>query len=64
MASLVEVGKEKPKLEDIPIVREYPDVFPDELLGQSPERDVDFSIELLPGTTPISKAPSHIALLN
>jgi hypothetical protein len=45
------------KLEDIPVVCEYPDVFPDDLPGMPPDRDVEFVIELQPGTTPISKRP-------
>jgi hypothetical protein len=45
------------KLEDIPIVCEYPDDFPDELPGMPPDRDVEFVIELQPGTAPISKRP-------
>jgi hypothetical protein len=44
-------------LEDIRIVCEYPDVFLEELPGMPPDRDVEFSIELLPGTAPISKRP-------
>jgi hypothetical protein len=44
-------------LEEIPVVCEYPDVFPDELPGMPPDRDVEFVIELQPGTTPISKRP-------
>jgi hypothetical protein len=43
------------KLKDIPIVCEYPDVFPDDLPGMPPDRDIKFIIELQPGTTPISK---------
>jgi hypothetical protein len=43
------------KLKDIPIVCEYPDVFPDDLLGISPERYIEFIIELQPGIAPISK---------
>ncbi|XP_074314779.1 uncharacterized protein LOC141650534 [Silene latifolia] len=42
---------------DVPIVCEFPDVFPDELPGIPPERDVEFSIDLVPGTGPIAKAP-------
>jgi hypothetical protein len=38
------------KLEDIPIVCEYPDIFPDDLLGMPPDRDIEFIIELQPGT--------------
>jgi hypothetical protein len=44
-------------LEKIPVVCEYPDVFPDELPGMPPDRDIEFSIELQPGTAPISKRP-------
>ena len=39
---------------DIPVVCEFLDVFPDELPGLPPDRDVEFKIELLPGTAPIS----------
>ena len=42
---------------DIPVVCEFPDVFLDELLGLPPNRDVEFRIELVPGTTPISRRP-------
>jgi hypothetical protein len=44
-------------LDEIPVVCEYLDVFPDELPGMPPDRDVEFVIELQPGTTPISKRP-------
>jgi hypothetical protein len=42
-------------LEDIRVVQDYPDVFLDELPGMPPDRDIEFLIELLPGTPPISK---------
>jgi hypothetical protein len=45
------------QLEDIPIVCEYPDVFPDDLPGMPPDRDIEFIIELQPGIAPISKRP-------
>jgi hypothetical protein len=45
------------KLEDIPVMCEYPDDFLDELPGMPPDRDVEFVIELQPGTAPISKRP-------
>jgi hypothetical protein len=45
------------KLKDIPIVCEYLDVFPDDLPGMPPDRDIEFIIELQPGTAPISKRP-------
>jgi hypothetical protein len=44
-------------IERIPVVCEYPDVFPDELLGMPPDRDIKFAIELQPRTAPISKRP-------
>ena len=47
----------KPLLCDIPIVCEFPDVFPDELPGLPPDRDVEFRIELVLGTSPISRRP-------
>jgi hypothetical protein len=45
------------QLEDIPVVCEYPDVFPNDLPGMPPDRDVEFVIELQPDTAPISKRP-------
>jgi hypothetical protein len=46
---------EEKKIEHIRIVCEYLDVFLEELLGMPPDRDIEFSIELLPRTGPISK---------
>jgi hypothetical protein len=43
------------EIQDIPVVCEFPDVFPEDLPGLPPERDVEFVIELKPGTTPISR---------
>ncbi|KAL0561651.1 hypothetical protein IC582_002091 [Cucumis melo] len=44
-----------------PVVRDYPDVFPEELPGLPPHREVQFAIELEPGTVPISRAPYRMA---
>jgi hypothetical protein len=44
-------------LEDILVACEFPDVFPEDLLGMPPDRDVEFIIELQPGTTPIFRWP-------
>jgi hypothetical protein len=44
-------------LEEILVVQEYPDVFPEELPGMPPDHDIELLIELLPGTSPISKRP-------
>ena len=45
---------------DILVVCEFPDVFIDELLGLPPDRDVEFRIELVPGTAPISRRPYRV----
>ncbi|KAK1604938.1 hypothetical protein QYE76_028611 [Lolium multiflorum] len=47
-------------LEDVSVVREYPDVFPEELPGLPPDRDVEFLIEILPSTGPIAKRPYNM----
>ncbi|GAU42269.1 hypothetical protein TSUD_81770 [Trifolium subterraneum] len=49
------------KLEEIPVVREFSDVFPEDISDLPPEREVEFSIDLVPGTSPISMAPYHIS---
>jgi hypothetical protein len=46
---------------DVPVVSEFSDVFPEELLGMPPDRDIKFVIELMPGTTPIYKSPYRMA---
>ena len=43
--------------EEVPVVKDFPDVFPEELPDMLPDRDIEFLIELLPGTGPISKRP-------
>ncbi|XP_022015093.1 uncharacterized protein LOC110914614 [Helianthus annuus] len=45
------------RLEDVNVVNEYPDVFPEDLPGLPPEREVEFKIELIPGAKPVAKAP-------
>ncbi|XP_074323658.1 uncharacterized protein LOC141660565 [Apium graveolens] len=63
LAFVKDTSKDKPRIEDYPIVREYEDVFPDELPGFPPHREVEFTIELVPGAEPISKAPYRMAPL-
>jgi hypothetical protein len=46
---------------EVPVVNEFPDVFPKELPGMPPDRDIEFVIELKPGTTPIYKPPYRTA---
>lgn len=63
LASLVAPTAEGPKIEDIPIVREFEDVFLKDPPGLPPDREIDFSIDLLLRTTPISEAPYFMALV-
>ncbi|XP_074562798.1 uncharacterized protein LOC141819374, partial [Curcuma longa] len=62
LAYVVNTTQEKDqKLEEVRVVCNYPEVFPDELPGLAPDREVEFEIELIPGTNPISKAPYRMA---
>jgi hypothetical protein len=54
-------GKEANLLEDIRIVLKFPNMFPEELPGMPPERNVEFAIELIPGITPISKRTYRVS---
>ena len=44
------------------VVNEFLDIFPDDLLGMPPDHDIEFIIELLPGTTPIAKRPYQMGV--
>ncbi|XP_021757319.1 uncharacterized protein LOC110722351 [Chenopodium quinoa] len=58
-----EIDSEKKKGDGrIPVVEEFPNVFPDEIRGMAIVRDVEFTINLVPGTRPIFKAPYRMAL--
>ncbi|TYJ96613.1 Retrotransposable element Tf2 [Cucumis melo var. makuwa] len=61
LAHIVVVQREKLKPEDVPIVKEFLEVFPDDLSGLPPDREIEFTIELLPGTAPISQASYRMA---
>ena len=61
LASVVDTREGETSLTSEPVVREYPDVFPKDLPGLPPHREVDFAIELEPNTTPISRAPYRMA---
>ena len=63
LAYAIELRDSGSRLEDIPIVREFSDVFPEDLPGIPPNREIDFQIELAPRTKPISKAPYRMAPL-
>ncbi|GJX34651.1 putative reverse transcriptase domain-containing protein [Tanacetum coccineum] len=49
------------RLEDVPIVRDFPEVFPEELPGLPPTRQVEFQIDLMPGAAPVARAPYRLA---
>ncbi|GAV82850.1 RVP_2 domain-containing protein [Cephalotus follicularis] len=58
LAHVVDRRKEKGKnIEEVPIVNEFPDVFPVDLVSLPPKRSMEFVIDLLPSTAPISKSP-------
>ena len=61
LAYVVETGQEGTLVDEIPIVREFPDVFPDDIAGLPPEREVEFTIDLIPETEPISIPPYRMA---
>jgi hypothetical protein len=48
--------------DNIHVVKDFPDVFPEELPGMPPDREVEFVIDLLPGTAPISKRPYKMSV--
>ena len=51
------------KIENIPVLKEYTDVFPEEIPGLPPKRELDFTIELVPRVVPNSKAPYRMNIL-
>ncbi|GJU47948.1 putative reverse transcriptase domain-containing protein [Tanacetum coccineum] len=52
---------EKKRLEDVPIIRNFPKVFPEDLPGLPPTRQVEFQIDLIPGVAPVARAPYRLA---
>ncbi|KAJ0556179.1 putative nucleotidyltransferase, Ribonuclease H [Helianthus annuus] len=56
-----EVNKGKTGVKDVPVVREFPNVFPDDIPDLPPSRDIDFRIDLNPGANPIARAPYRLA---
>ncbi|GJV81835.1 putative nucleotidyltransferase, ribonuclease H [Tanacetum coccineum] len=51
----------KKQLEDVPIVKNFPEVFPEDLPGLPPTRQVEFHIDLVPGAAPVARAPYRLA---
>ncbi|GKE89153.1 putative reverse transcriptase domain-containing protein, partial [Tanacetum coccineum] len=56
----VEDKSEKKRLKDVPIVRDFPKLFPEDLSGLPPTRQVEFQIDLIPGAAPVARAPYRL----
>ncbi|GJV21609.1 reverse transcriptase domain-containing protein [Tanacetum coccineum] len=61
--ALMNVNVDKPRISDILVVRGFADVFPEDLSGLPPQRQVEFRIDLVPGATSIEKSPYRLASL-
>ncbi|GJU63457.1 hypothetical protein Tco_1245292 [Tanacetum coccineum] len=57
----IEDKSEKKQLEDVPIIRDFPEVFPEDLSGLPPTQQVEFQIDLIPGAAPVARAPYRLA---
>ncbi|GJV68469.1 hypothetical protein Tco_1483978 [Tanacetum coccineum] len=61
---LAQVTEQEPKekrLEDVPVIQDFPEVFPDDLPGLPPPRQVKFRIDLILGAAPVTRAPYRLA---
>ncbi|KAJ9566000.1 hypothetical protein OSB04_001966 [Centaurea solstitialis] len=61
LAYVIDTKLEKKEIADVDVVRDFPDVFPEDLPGLPPERQVEFHIDLTPGAAPIARAPYRLA---
>ncbi|GJS45266.1 putative reverse transcriptase domain-containing protein [Tanacetum coccineum] len=61
LAQVTEQESKEKRLEDVPVIRDFPEVFPDELPGLPPPRQVEFYIDLIPGAALVAHAPSRLA---
>nr|XP_043633041.1 uncharacterized protein LOC122604182 [Erigeron canadensis] len=61
LAYVIDTRKEKSSISNVDVVFEFSDVFPDDLFGIPPDREVTFHIDLVPGATPVAKAPYRLA---
>ena len=61
LAHVVDTRSSEVRLQDVPVVRDFLDVFPDDLSGLPPEREIDFPIDLVPSTAPIYLPPYRMA---
>ncbi|GJS59645.1 putative reverse transcriptase domain-containing protein [Tanacetum coccineum] len=61
VAHVTEKEPKEKRLEDVPVIQDFPEVFPDDLPGLPPPRQVEFKIELVPGAAPVARAPYRLA---
>ncbi|GJW17970.1 putative reverse transcriptase domain-containing protein [Tanacetum coccineum] len=61
LAQVTEQESKEKRLEDVPVIRDFLEVFPDELPGLPPPRQVEFRIDLIPGAAPVARAPYRLA---
>ncbi|GJX19929.1 putative reverse transcriptase domain-containing protein [Tanacetum coccineum] len=61
LGSLACIKADEKKLDDIRVVRDFPEVFPDDLLGLPHVREVEFRIDLIPGASPVVRSPYRLA---
>lgn len=61
LAHIVDKKAKEKKLEEILVIKEFPEVFPEDLPGLPPVRSVEFRIDLIPGATPVAKSPYRLA---
>jgi hypothetical protein len=57
LAQIMEKKSEEKKISDIPVVKDFPDLFPEDVSGLPPAHQVEFCIDLVPGVAPVAKAP-------
>ncbi|GKD22571.1 hypothetical protein Tco_1224274 [Tanacetum coccineum] len=61
LAHVTEKEKSKKRLKDVLVIRDFPEVFPNDLSGLPPSRQVEFKIDLVSGTAPVARAPYRLA---
>ncbi|GJQ91901.1 putative reverse transcriptase domain-containing protein [Tanacetum coccineum] len=61
LRSLACIKADEKKLDDIRVVRDFPEVFPDDLLGLPLVREIEFRIDLIPGASPVVRSPYRLA---
>ncbi|GKE51517.1 putative reverse transcriptase domain-containing protein, partial [Tanacetum coccineum] len=61
LAHVTEKEKSEKRLEDVPVICDFPEVFPDDLPGLPPSRQVEFKIDLVPGAALVARAPYRLA---